>query len=817
SPSPKRKVLLGVFGVVVVVVLIAVPTAIYLKDKEYLHKSQGAVTLYDVITGDITDFLSKDVFDQKNAYDYQVSADRRYVALMSNYVKLWRHSFTASYSLYDRETNAFVTSAGIPEKVQYFAWAPEGNKLAYVWENNVYIKTSPGSTPKQVTFNGEGNLILNGIPDWVYEEEMFSSNQGFWWSPGGKYVAYVEFNDTGVHTIEYSWYGDNQYPSTVSIPYPKPGTPNPVVKLFIVDTDNTTNIAEVVVPDPFKSSEHYLATVTWITDESIAVQWLQRLQSHLILQIYNLNVSRWDPGEKLEVNSVSGWIGRFSPPEPVFATDKSSYYLLMSDSNGYKHIHHVFASKPTAITSGTWEVIDILKVTADSVLPSTHSHFSTGPGIPYHSIMDNKNKKELKVLENNEAFSSLISDIQMPTMDRATIKVAGLDLWYQMFLPPGFDKTKKYPLLIDVYAGPCSQKADYIYRVSWSTYLASTEKIIVASFDGRGSGFQGDKLMHAIYKSLGSYEVEDQITAAREFIKMGFIDKDRVAIWGWSYGGYVTSMALGAGSGVFKCGMAVAPVSKWVYYDSIYTERYMMQPSENEYAYTNSTVTARAKNFHSVQYLLVHGTADDNVHFQQAAEISEALVDEQVDFEAMVITMKSIHSLAGILLVLGFVQSSWQVPLHEADDSSSFEADDTLADEPRELSNMKRHSEGTFSNDYSKYLEDRKAQDFVRWLMNNKRSGAAEKRHADGTFTSDVSSYLTEQAIKDFVAKLKSGQVRRESETDRRGEAFSRRHVDGSFTSDVNKVLDSMAAKEYLLWVMTSKPSGESKKRQEDQ
>ncbi|XP_034007048.1 glucagon-1-like [Trematomus bernacchii] len=170
--------------------------------------------------------------------------------------------------------------------------------------------------------------------------------------------------------------------------------------------------------------------------------------------------------------------------------------------------------------------------------------------------------------------------------------------------------------------------------------------------------------------------------------------------------------------------------------------------------------------------------------------------------------------LAGILLVVGFVQSSWQVPLQEAGDSSSFEADNTSVDE---LSNMKRHSEGTFSNDYSKYLEDRKAQDFVQWLMNNKRSGAEEKRHADGTFTSDVSSYLKDQLIKDFVARLKAGQVRRASEMDRRGEALSRRHVDGSFTSDVNKVLDSLAAKEYLLWVMTSKPSGESKKRQEDQ
>lgn len=718
------KVLLGVFGVAVVVILIAVPTAIYLKedqggnkhqrsftledvfnsslrpksfgmrwisDHEYLNKTQGSVFLQNVVTGASSEFLSRDKFDAKRAYDYQLSADRNYVAFISNHSKLWRHSFTATYSLYDRELNKFLTP-DIPDKVQYFAWAPVGNKLAYVWENNVYIKTSPGSAPRQVTFNGKENLILNGIPDWVYEEEMFSSSQGLWWSPEGKYVAYAEFNDTLVHNIEYSWYGENQYPSTVSIPYPKPGTPNPTVKLFAVDTDNSTaEITEVVVPALFGSGEHYLATVTWATDERIAVQWLKRVQNHLILQIYNFNGVSWDPVEHLEVKSPNGWVGRFSPSEPVFAADKNSYYLLMSNTEGYKHIHHVVGGTATAITSGQWEVIDILKVTADSVYYSSNeeggtpggrnvykwteqsfkcltcafrgndcqynsAYFShnasfyritcSGPGIPYHALMENGNDKELHVLEDNKEFSSLISDIQMPSMRRSTIKIEGLDLWYQMFLPPGFDESKKYPLLIDVYAGPCSQKADYVYRVGWSTYLASTEKIIVASFDGRGSGYRGDKLMHAIYKRLGTYEVEDQITAARKFIEMGFVDKNRVAIWGWSYGGYVTSMALGSGSGVFKCGMAVAPVSKWDYYDSIYTERYMIQPSENYLAYINSTVTARAKNFQSVQYLLVHGTADDNVHFQQAAEISEALVEEQVDFEAMWYTDKD-HGLGG--------------------------------------------------------------------------------------------------------------------------------------------------------------------------
>uniref|UniRef100_A0A8C4I7B3 Dipeptidyl peptidase 4 n=1 Tax=Dicentrarchus labrax TaxID=13489 RepID=A0A8C4I7B3_DICLA len=530
---------------------------------------------------------------------------------------------------------------------------------AYVWKNNVYIKTSPGSAPKQVTFNGEDNQIFNGIPDWVYEEEMFSSNQGLWWSPGGKYVAYVESNDTEVHAIEYSWYGNNQYPSTVSIPYPKPGTPNPVVKLFVVDTNNTSKI-----------TEHYLATVTWATDERIAVQWLKRVQNHLILQIYNFNGSKWEQAE-------------------VKRYDYYFYFVCTGTKCGMKYYADRDTIVSTPITAGEWEVIDILKVTEDSIYYSSNEEGGKpggrnvykwtkqghkcltctlrGEDCQYNSAYFSHNASfyrmscsgqlcfliflslsdsYMKVLEDNKGFNSLISGIAMPTMRRGFIELYGHKLWYQMFLPPGFDDSKKYPLLIDVYAGPCSQKADLIYRVSWSTYLASTEKIIVASFDGRGSGFQGDKLMHAIYKRLGTYEVEDQITAAREFIKMGFVDKDRIAIWGWSYGGYVTSMALGSGSGVFKCGMAVAPVSKWDYYDSIYTERYMLEPSQNYEFYANSTVTGRAKNFHSVQYLLVHGTADDNVHFQQAAEISEALVDEQVDFEAMWYTDKD-HGLGG--------------------------------------------------------------------------------------------------------------------------------------------------------------------------
>uniref|UniRef100_A0A4W5MS98 Dipeptidyl-peptidase 4 n=1 Tax=Hucho hucho TaxID=62062 RepID=A0A4W5MS98_9TELE len=620
----------------------------WISDHEYLHEKDGSIFLHNLITGNNSEFLSSITFDQVAAYDYVVSADQKYVAFKSNWTKIWRHSFTASYSLYDLAGSTFLSTPDIPHHVHLFAWAPTGNKMAFVWENDVYVKTSPTAKAIQVTFNGKHNKILNGIPDWVYEEEMFSSYEAMWWSPGGRHLAYAEFNDTLVQNIEYSWYGKEQYPDTVIFPYPKPGTPNPVVKLFVYDTTNISNITEVVVPASIGAGDHYLATVTWVTDKRIAVQWQKRKQNELRFQIYDFNTvgNTWIENalEKLDVTSKTGWIGRFSPSNPTLSADKASFYIVMSDNNGYKHIHHVTA---TAVTSGTWEVIDILKI----IWEDTHTHYikyvfvSTGPGLPLYTLRDNRDA-EIQVLEDNTALEGLLSEIHMPTMQRNFIKQGEFNLWYQMTLPPGFDKSKKYPLLIDVYAGPCSQKADFRYRLGWAAYLASTEKVIVASFDGRGSGYQGDKLMHSIYRRLGTYEVEDQITAAKEFTNMGFVDKGRIAIWGWSYGGYVTSMVLGAGSGVFKCGMAVAPVSKWEYYDTIYTERYMNQPSENLEFYNNSTVTARAKNFKSVQYLLVHGTADDNVHFQQAAQISAALVEEQVDFEAMWYTDKD-HGLDG--------------------------------------------------------------------------------------------------------------------------------------------------------------------------
>uniref|UniRef100_A0A673D0C8 Dipeptidyl peptidase 4-like n=1 Tax=Sphaeramia orbicularis TaxID=375764 RepID=A0A673D0C8_9TELE len=563
---------------------------------------------------------------------------------------------------------------------------------AYVSDFNIFITSNVTAEPVQVTHNGKKNEVLNGVPDWIYEEEVFASNGAIWWSPNGNYLAYAEFNDTEVHKLEYSWYGNEQYPETVAIPYPKVRFPIILFSL-LADDNKQPSLCQTVSSS---HSDHILCSVNWVTDQRIAVQWLTRKQNYVVVQIYDFDGSNWMEKQKFEQTSKTGWVGHVSyVPLPLFfAKDKLSFYKVMSDTHGYKHIHYVKDGKATPITSGKWEVVYISKLTKDAIYYVSNEYKGTAvkrnmykiaigssPSAPQcltcelyedrcqynsgyfsfdasyyrmdcygqlHIFVPTSNShfhhfSEISVLEDNKELENVLSEFQMPTMQYGTFKVAGFDLWYQMMLPPDFKKTKKYPLLIDVYGGPCSQTVSYRFKLNWGTYLSSSYGIIYASFDGRGSGYQGDEIMHSIYHRLGTFEVEDQLTAVRKFIDMGFIDKDRIAIWGWSYGGYISSMALGAGTGLFKCGIAVAPVAKWEYYGG----HILITPKMSFFfSKQNSTVTGRAKNFKTVDYLLIHGTADDNVHFQQAAQISKALVDEQVDFEAMWYTDRG-HSLRG--------------------------------------------------------------------------------------------------------------------------------------------------------------------------
>uniref|UniRef100_A0A8C6X6K4 Fibroblast activation protein alpha n=1 Tax=Naja naja TaxID=35670 RepID=A0A8C6X6K4_NAJNA len=564
------------------------------------------------------------------------------------------------------------------------------NTLAYVYQNNIYFKQDPREASIQITKNGYWNEIFNGIPDWVYEEEMLGTKYALWWSPNGKNIAYVEFNDTEIPVIEYSYYGENQYPRKITLPYPKAGAKNPTVRVLIIDTTNPRDFGpkEVLAPPVIASSDHYVTWITWVTNDRICVQWLKRIQNFSLSAIcdYNYRSRSWDCPETQQhvEESHTGWAGGFFVSAPYFTSDAMSYYKIFSDQNGYKHIHYIKDSveKAIQITSGEWEAIYIYRVTDDTAFFSKSAFFyrigrNTGTKqcitcnlrkerCQYYAarFSDNANYYALicygmsnlwvnKILIAISSHNSLFLLQRSFTYNSFILSSPpfSYSLWYKMLLPPKFDRSKKYPLLIQVYGGPCSQNVKHTFSVSWISYLASKEDIVVALVDGRGTAFQGDKMLHAVYRKLGVYEVEDQISAVRKFIDMGFIDEKRIAIWGWSYGGYITSLALGSGTGMFKCGIAVAPVSSWEYYASIYTERFMGLPtkSDNLEHYKNSTVMARAQNFHNVEYLLIHGTADDNVHFQNSAQISKALVNAQVDFQAMWYTDQN-HGIPGLSL-----------------------------------------------------------------------------------------------------------------------------------------------------------------------
>ncbi|XP_052038530.1 prolyl endopeptidase FAP isoform X1 [Apodemus sylvaticus] len=667
----------------------------WISEQEYLHQSEDDnIVFYNIETGESYVILSNSTMKSVNATDYGLSPDRQFVYLESDYSKLWRYSYTATYYIYDLQNGEFVRGYELPRPIQYLCWSPVGSKLAYVYQNNIYLKQRPGDPPFQITYTGRENRIFNGIPDWVYEEEMLATKYALWWSPDGKFLAYVEFNDSDIPIIAYSYYGDGQYPRTINIPYPKAGAKNPVVRVFIVDTTYPHHVGpmEVPVPEMIASSDYYFSWLTWVTSERICLQWLKRVQNISVLSICDFREDwhAWDCPKNQEhvEESRTGWAGGFFVSTPAFSQDAISYYKIFSDKDGYKHIHYIKDTVENAIqiTSGKWEAIYIFRVTQDSLFYSSNefegypgrrniyrisignsppskkcvtchlrkercqyytASFSYkakyyalicyGPGLPISTLHDGRTDQEIQVLEENKELENALRNIQLPTVEIKKLEDSGMTLWYKMILPPQFDRSKKYPLLIQVYGGPCSQSVKSVFAVNWITYLASKEGIVIALIDGRGTAFQGDKFLYAVYRKLGVYEVEDQLTAVRKFIEMGFIDEERIGIWGWSYGGYVSSLALASGTGLFKCGIAVAPVSSWEYYASIYTERFMGLPTkeDNLEHYKNSTVMARAEYFRNVDYLLIHGTADDNVHFQNSAQIAKALVNAQVDFQAM--------------------------------------------------------------------------------------------------------------------------------------------------------------------------------------
>jgi dipeptidyl-peptidase-4 len=612
---------------------------------------------------------------------YTFSTDEKQILLANKTIKIYRRSSTADYFLFNIETKELTK---ILEQVQEPTFSPDGKKIGYVKENNVFIYDIASKTNSQITTDGKKNAIINGITDWVYEEE-FGLVRAFDWSKDSKKIAFIRFDETQVPEFSMSVFGKNLYPKTETFKYPKAGEKNSLVSLnlYNVDSKITKNV------DLSQYNDFYIPRIEWSSDANIlSAKILNRHQNNLDL----LFVDGTTATTKVVLNENDKlYIDFVNKDNLTFLTDNS--FIWTSEKDGFNHIYWYdkTGKLKNQVTKGNWEVTsyygfdektktvfyqstesgsinrDVYKISLDgknkvklsqqvgtnaATFSPDFKYFinslstSTQPTI--YTLNDWKTGKQIQVIENNEALATNLKDYNLPQKEFFVLKTEkGNELNAWIIKPTDFDTNKKYPVFMFQYSGPGSQQVDNKWNTAndyWFMMLAQ-QGYIVACVDGRGTGFKGAYFKKVTYKQLGKYEVEDQIDAAKVIGNYSYVDKSRIGIWGWSYGGFMSSNCILKGNDIFKMAIAVAPVTNWRFYDSVYTERYMQTPQENPSGYDENSPINFAEKLKG-KYLLIHGSSDDNVHVQNSMQMMEALIQSNKQFDSQIYPDKD-HGIRG--------------------------------------------------------------------------------------------------------------------------------------------------------------------------
>lgn len=678
-------------------------------DTELQWKDQaGNLVSWNIESHETTVIVSQDLLASvsEGAQFVGFSPDNRLILFSYDVRPVWRHSYTAKYLVLDTVANKStqVTAVGGGDTLQYCAWVPNtdnNNTLLYVYQNNIYWRpdAAVGSPANDIIITTDGKIdqVFNGIPDWVYEEEVLGDNKAHYVSPDGRKLAFVQFNDTLVPEFRYPVYGepnniyDAQYPEYKIVRYPKSGETNPTVRVFVRDVADSAN-KEVEPPqEVLVWGEFILTVITWVDVKTISITWMNRIQNESTISLCSeAPPTRWSCRAIFSHQQPRGWI-EIAPP-PLFSRDGTSFLAILpslqpASARTYKHIwrQDVVSGQQTMLTAGEFVVTDILSwdearqavffIGTSSEGPGARHLYSTtngsvacltceirtsrgeeckrngvlinsknthyvhtcgGLGIPEVGLRKLDDGSLLYLLQDNEVLAGKLTSKVLPTRLDTMIEVAdGFLAPVKLLLPPHMQEGVQYPLIVYVYGGPGSQMVDDRWSVGWGDYLATSRNIVYASIDGRGTGFQSDEYLFKVYRNLGSVEMEDQIAVTRKLVSMfGYLDATRTAIWGWSYGGFATLMTLEQDVGpapVFSCGISVAPVTSWLLYDSIYTERYMALPSDNSQGYNHSAIEG-IENLRAKQWMLNHGVADDNVHYQHSMLLTRALEEKDIQF-----------------------------------------------------------------------------------------------------------------------------------------------------------------------------------------
>ncbi|TVR41851.1 MAG: S9 family peptidase [Bacteroidia bacterium] len=601
---------------------------------------------------------------------YAFSPDERLLLIGVQQESIYRRSRRAEYHIWDTENNTLVPlSEGTKQRLPHFS--PDGSKVAFVRQNNLYIKELDSGTEYAVTSDGKYNEIINGTTDWVYEEEFYIT-KGFEWSPDGRRIAFMRFDESHVKEFVMMKYGA-LYPSEYRFKYPKAGEDNAIVTLHIYDIET----GETVRVDTGEETDQYIPRFQWTRNpEQLSFQRLNRHQNHLELMLADVNTGE----SSLLYEETNPWFIDITFDLRFLADGQ--HFIFTSEMSGYNHIYlyDMENRELRAVTQGDFDVTGFHGVDEQNALVyyvarkespltnhlyavgldgrdgrrltvgnGTHSptfsegfrffinRFSGASHPPVYSIHQ-ADGGLVQVLEDNGdlvsrvAAHGFVEPVFFSFRTSEDVLLKG-----QMIKPPDFDERNTYPVLMYVYGGPGHQAVvDHWnpFNGVWFQMLAR-EGYIVVTVDNRGTGGRGEAFRKMTYLQLGKYETIDQIEAAKYLGSLDYIDAGRIAIFGWSYGGYLSSLCLAKGADVFSAAIAVAPVTSWRFYDTIYTERYMRTPQENPQGYDDNSPINHVDKIRG-DFLLVHGTADDNVHYQNTIEMVSALVNSGIDFELMI-------------------------------------------------------------------------------------------------------------------------------------------------------------------------------------
>lgn len=651
-----------------------------------LEKKDGGIQLskYSYESGDFVESLIdagalKHDGKSLSIEDYEFSADESKILIATEVEKIYRRSTKANYFIYDFESN-MLKELSKEGKQMYADFSPTGSKVAYVQENNLFYKDLEEDETVQITEDGEKNRIINGASDWVYEEELKLS-QAFEWSPDGEFIAYYKFDESEVKLWNMKIY-NGLYPENEQFKYPKAGEENSEVGIYVykLKRDKSESL-------PLPVEYEYISKIKWNEGSGeLGVISSNRLQNEVTVSLADPKKLR---SRVLFTETSETYV---EMPFDVFFLSNGKECVILSERDGYPHLYLIDKNGRTKdqITKGPYAVKDVYGIDADdkwlyfqAAAPNPmerqifkvninngnrkqlserkgtnraafsksydyYLNYQTSANEPYYISLHNSNGREIRTLKDNEKLRKKLEDYQISQKQFFSFTTSDdieLNAW--MIKPPNFDEGKEYPVFITIYGGPGYQTVVDSWGGSnyfWHQHLAQ-QGYIVVSVDTRGSGSRGADFKKITYKELGKYETKDMIESAKYFASLPYVDGERIGIQGWSYGGYLSSLCILKGADHFKAAIAVAPVTNWRFYDSIYTERYMQTPQENPNGYDNNSPINHAEKLEG-NYLLVHGTADDNVHFQNTAEMIGAMVEADKQFDLFIYPDKN-HSIYG--------------------------------------------------------------------------------------------------------------------------------------------------------------------------